>query len=60
MPNGERKMKTGVTRSLLFTPEQDERLNRLCETSGLNRNALVRLIAEKATPRDIRELQDRR
>lgn len=50
----------GVTRSLLLTKPQDERLNRLVGAfPGLNRNQLVRLVAEKARPEDIQMLIDR-
>lgn len=47
------RTRTGIVRTVLLRPEQDEALNRLLEEIGMNRNQLVRLIAEKATWSDI-------
>lgn len=55
-----KKTVNGVTRSLLLTKEQDDRLDWLCQETELNRNALVRLVAEQMTPREVRVLADRR
>ena len=51
--------KNGIHRTVLLTPAQDARLNRLLEATGLNRNAFVRLCVEKLTPTDVDELQRR-
>lgn len=48
-----------IYRSLLFTREQDRRMNRLLEAVDMNRNALVRLVAEKMTPDDVDMLRKR-
>jgi len=57
------KTVNGQTRSVIFTQEQDDRLNRLIEAAGdygvKNRNQLLRLVADKMTPSDVRSLVDR-
>lgn len=61
-PPSKRKPRlTGVHRNVVLRPHQDERLNRLIEESGVvaNRNQLVRLIADKATPADLRQFARR-
>lgn len=55
-----KKTVNGITRSLLLTQEQDRRLEWLCQETEMNRNALVRLVAEQMTPREVRELAARR
>jgi hypothetical protein len=37
----------------------DERLNKLCAEVDMNRNALVKLFADKATPDDVKRLLNR-
>lgn len=54
-----RKTVNGVSRSLLLPKQLDERLNRLCEATGHNRNSLVKLFAAKAKPSDVQELERR-
>lgn len=51
--------RNGKTRSILLTPDQDARMDRLIGDTGLNRNKLVRLMAEKMTPEDVKELNGR-
>lgn len=55
MPAEGKRKKTvnGVTRSLLLPKPIDDRLNRLCEATGENRNSLVKLVAETMTPTDV-------
>lgn len=56
---GQVKGKTGTVRSIVLTPEQEARKDLLVEESGLNFNALMRLLIERITPEDIRALQAR-
>ena len=56
---GQTKGKTGTVRSVVFTPEQEARKDRLLEATGLNLNQFVRLCVEKLSPDDIRQLQTR-
>lgn len=58
-PSKRRKTVNGVTRSLLLPRNLDERLNKLCEATGHNRNSLVKLFAAKMKPSDVRELERR-
>ena len=51
--------KNGIHRTVLLTPAQDARLNRLLEATGLNRNAFVRLCVAVLTPDDVEELRKR-
>lgn len=53
------KTVNGVTRSLLMPKHLDERLNRLCEATGHNRNSLVKLVAAKMKPSDVQALEER-
>jgi hypothetical protein len=53
------RTRTGIVRTVLLRPEQDAALERLIADVGLNRNQLVRLIAEKARPEDIQALINR-
>lgn len=53
------RTRNGIMRSLLLPKPVDERLTKLCEATDLNRNALVKLVAMVATPKDIREFQRR-
>lgn len=54
-----RKTVNGVSRSLLLPKQLDERLNRLCEATGHNRNSLVKLVAAKMRPSDVQALEER-
>lgn len=51
--------RTGKIRSVLFRPEQDERLEWLLAEVGLSRNSLFRLVAEAMTPEDVANLEAR-
>lgn len=51
--------RNGVTRSVLLTKEQDDRLNWLIRETGVCRNQLVRLVASKMTIEDVEDLQGR-
>lgn len=53
------KGKTGKVRSIVLTPEQEDRKDRLVAATGLNFNSLMRVFIEKATPDDVRQLQNR-
>lgn len=60
MAEGKRqKTVNGVTRSLLLPKDLDDRLNRLCEHVGENRNSLVKLLAAALTPSDVEQLRKR-
>lgn len=52
-------MRKGISRSLILPAPTDERLNKLCAEVDMNRNALVKLVADKATPDDIKRLLNR-
>lgn len=58
-PSKRRKTVNGVTRSLLLPRNLDERLNKLCEATGHNRNSLVKLFAAKMKPSDVQALEER-
>lgn len=59
-----KKTVNGKTRSIIFTQEQDDRLENLVERARdygvANRNQFFRLIAEKMVPSDVRSLVDRK
>jgi hypothetical protein len=58
------KTVNGKTRSIIFTQEQDDRLEKLLEKVGeygvANRNQFFRLVAEKMVPSDVRSLVERK
>lgn len=56
---GQTKGKTGKVRSVVLTPAQEERKDRLLAATGLNLNQFVRLCIEHLTPDDVRQLQNR-
>lgn len=56
---GQTKGKTGTVRSVVFTPSQEARKDKLLAETGLNLNQLLRLAVEKLTPDDVRQLQER-
>lgn len=51
--------RTGRTRSIYLPAAHDERLNRLVEATGLNRNALIKLWVATLTPEETYKLAER-
>ena len=59
MSQAAKRTRTGRVRTVLLTPDQDARLNMLCSETGINRNQIVRMVAEKLTVTDVMEIVDR-